>query len=182
MLVNNESSEIIRIMNSAFDKLVPEKAGLDFYPDNLKAEIDSVNEWVYETVNNGVYKCGFATAQEAYDKHVFPLFQSLDKIEGMLSKADYLVGNTLTEADLRLWTTILRFDPVYHGHFKCNIKGIEKDYPHILKWARRIYQMPKVADTVKMKMIKDSYYQSQISVSFLSMETRMQGGGGVNCY
>ncbi|GJJ68568.1 glutathionyl-hydroquinone reductase [Entomortierella parvispora] len=164
-IVNNESSEIIRMLNTAFDKLVPGKAGINLYPDHLKAEIDSVNEWIYDTVNNGVYKCGFATTQEAYDKNVYPLFESLDKIGGMLSKSDYLVGKTLTEADVRLWTTVIRFDPVYHGHFKCNIKGIEKDYPHILKWARRIYQMPKVAETVNMKWIKDGYYQSHPSMN-----------------
>ncbi|KAF9917310.1 S-glutathionyl-(chloro)hydroquinone reductase [Lobosporangium transversale] len=164
-IVNNESSEIIRMLNTAFDKLVPEKAGVNFYPPNLQSEIDSVNEWVYDTVNNGVYKSGFATSQEAYDKNVYPLFESLDRIEGILSKSDYLVGNTLTEADLRLWTTIIRFDPVYHGHFKCNIKSIEKDYPHILKWARRIYQLPKVAETVSMEHIKKHYYQSHLQIN-----------------
>jgi glutathionyl-hydroquinone reductase len=170
--VNNESSEIIRMFNSAFDRLVPGKAGINYYPDHLKTELDSVNEWIYDTVNNGVYKTGFATTQEAYDNNVYPLFKSLDRIEGMLTKTDYLVGNTLTEADLRLWTTILRFDPVYHGHFKCNIKSIEKDYPHILKWARRIYQMPKVAETVKMQWIKNGYYKSQVSVSDLYLAKR----------
>ncbi|KAG0045448.1 hypothetical protein BGZ83_009347 [Gryganskiella cystojenkinii] len=164
-IVNNESSEIIRMFNSAFDRLVPETAGINYYPEHLRHEIDSVNEWVYDTVNNGVYKSGFATTQEAYEKNVYPLFQSLDRIEGILSKADYLVGNTLTEADVRLWPTIVRFDPVYHGHFKCNIKSIQKDYPNILRWARRIYQKPKVADTVKMKFIKDGYYKSQISIN-----------------
>ncbi|KAG0212170.1 S-glutathionyl-(chloro)hydroquinone reductase [Mortierella sp. GBA30] len=162
-IVNNESSDIIRMFNTAFDRFVPEKAGINYYPDHLKAEIDSVNEWIYDTVNNGVYKCGFATAQEAYDNHVYPLFKSLDKIEDMLSKADYLVGNTLTEADIRLWTTIVRFDPAYHGHFKCNIKGIEKDYPNILRWARRIYQLPKVGETVNMDIIKKGYYNAKLA-------------------
>ncbi|KAF9340265.1 S-glutathionyl-(chloro)hydroquinone reductase [Linnemannia elongata] len=149
-IVNNESSEIIRMLNTAFDTLT---------------EIDAINEWIYDTVNNGVYKSGFATTQTAYENNVYPLFKSLDRIEDILSKADYLVGNTLTEADLRLWTTIVRFDPVYHGHFKCNIKGIEKDYPNILKWTRRIYQMPKVAETVNMEHIKKHYYQSHLQIN-----------------
>ncbi|KAF9571239.1 S-glutathionyl-(chloro)hydroquinone reductase [Mortierella alpina] len=158
-IVNNESSDIIRMFNTAFNKLVaPDKAGLDLYPDHLKAEIDVTNEWVYDTVNNGVYKTGFATSQEAYDKHVYPLFEALDKLDEIFSKSDYLVGDRMTEADIRLWPTILRFDPVYHGHFKCNIKGIEKDHPNILKWARRIYQKPGIAGTVKMDIIKAGYY------------------------
>ncbi|KAF9372189.1 S-glutathionyl-(chloro)hydroquinone reductase, partial [Podila verticillata] len=164
-IVNNESSEIIRMLNTAFDKLVPEKAGLNFYPENLRGEIDAVNEWVYDTINNGVYKSGFATTQEAYENHVHPLFKSLDRVEEILSKSNYLVGNTLTEADIRLWTTIIRFDPVYHGHFKCNIKSIEKDYPNILKHARRIYQLPKVAETVDMYHIKHHYYASHLQIN-----------------
>ncbi|KAG0316669.1 S-glutathionyl-(chloro)hydroquinone reductase [Linnemannia gamsii] len=164
-IVNNESSEIIRMLNTAFDKLVPSKAGINYYPQALRPEIDAINEWIYDTVNNGVYKSGFATTQTAYENNVYPLFQSLDRIEEILSKSNYLVGNTLTEADLRLWTTIVRFDPVYHGHFKCNIKGIEKDYPHILKWTRRIYQLPKVAETVNMEHIKKHYYQSHLQIN-----------------
>ncbi|KAG0331765.1 hypothetical protein BG000_010620 [Podila horticola] len=163
-IVNNESAEIIRMMN-AFDRFIPNRAGINFYPKHLQTDIDSVNEWIHETVNNGVYKAGFATSQTAYEDAVYPLFESLDRIEGMLSKSDYLVGNTLTEADLRLWTTIIRFDPVYHTHFKCNIKGIEKDYPNILKLARRIYQMPKVAATVKILYIKKGYFCSQVQVN-----------------
>jgi putative glutathione S-transferase len=154
-------------MMNAFDKFIPNKAGVDFHPKHLQTEIDSVNEWIYETVNNGVYKAGFATSQTAYEDAVYPLFKSLDRIEGMLSKSDYLVGNTLTEADLRLWTTIIRFDPVYHTHFKCNIKSVEKDYPNILKLARRIYQMPKVAATVDILYIKKGYYCSQVLVILL---------------
>jgi putative glutathione S-transferase len=167
-IVNNESSEIIRMLSSAFDKFIPDKASrtLNLYPDHLKTEIDSVNEWIYDTINNGVYKTGFATTQAAYEKNVYPLFESLDRVESILKESgDYLVNHTLTEADVRLWTTIVRFDPVYHGHFKCNIKGIEKDYPHILKWTRRIYQLPKVAETVKMQFIKKGYYSSMVSVS-----------------
>jgi len=154
------------MLNSAFDKFLPETSqGVNYYPPALQPQIDAVNEWIYDTINNGVYKSGFATSQEAYEKNVYPLFESLDRVEAILAESgDYLVGHTLTEADIRLWPTIVRFDPVYHGHFKCNIKSIEKDYPHILKWARRIYQMPKVADTVKMQYIKNGYYAS-ISVS-----------------
>ncbi|KAF9300182.1 hypothetical protein BGZ74_008213 [Mortierella antarctica] len=163
-IVNNESAEIIR-MKDAFDRFVPNKAGVTFYPKHLQSEIDSVNEWIYETVNNGVYQAGFATSQTAYEDAVFPLFKSLDRIEGMLSKSDYLVGNTLTEADIRLWTTIIRFDPVYYGRFKCNIKGIEKDYPNILQLARRIYQMPKVAATVDILYVKKGYFCSQVRVN-----------------
>ncbi|KAF9165541.1 S-glutathionyl-(chloro)hydroquinone reductase [Actinomortierella ambigua] len=164
-IVNNESSEIIRIMNTAFDKLVPEKAGVDFYPAALKKEIDDINEWIYDKINNGVYKSGFATTQEAYERNVVPLFEALDRVEGILSKNEYLVGGQLTEADLRLWTTIVRFDSVYHGHFKCNIKSIEKDYPHILRWARRIYQLPKVAETYSLEHIKRHYYNSHLQIN-----------------
>lgn len=121
-----------------------------------------MNHWVYDTINNGVYKVGFSTSQEAYDQHIPPLFDALDKIEATLAKDDYLVGNTLTEADVRAWTSIIRFDPVYHTHFKCNIKSIEKDYPNILKWARRIYQLPGVAETVDMDFIKKGYYKSDV--------------------
>ncbi|RUS20548.1 hypothetical protein BC937DRAFT_94983 [Endogone sp. FLAS-F59071] len=138
-IVNNESSEIIRMFNTAFDDLVPEKRGVTYYPEHLRGEIDSLNEWVYSTVNDGVYKCGFATAQAAYEKNVIPLFNSLDRLEEILSKNEFLVANTFTEADIRLWTTIVRFDPVYFGHFKCNIKSIEKDYPNILRWARQLH-------------------------------------------
>ncbi|KAI9495661.1 glutathione S-transferase [Zychaea mexicana] len=165
-LVNNESSEIIRMLNTAFDKLLPDdKKNINYYPENLRAEIDELNEWVYDTVNNGVYKSGFATSQQAYENNVHPLFKSLDRIEGILSKSDFLVANTFTEADIRLFTTIVRFDPVYHGHFKCNAKSIEKDYPHILKWTRRIYQMPGVAGTVNLEHIKKHYYMSHRQIN-----------------
>ncbi|KAL1927914.1 hypothetical protein VTP01DRAFT_3319 [Rhizomucor pusillus] len=165
-IVNNESSEIIRMFNNAFDRFLPEdKKKLDFYPESLRKEIDELNSWVYDTVNNGVYKSGFATTQEAYERNVRPLFESLDRLEDILSKHKFLVADTLTEADIRLWTTIVRFDPVYHGHFKCNIKSIEKDYPNILKWARRLYQMPGVACTVNMTHIKRHYYMSHRQIN-----------------
>ncbi|KAK9711907.1 S-glutathionyl-(chloro)hydroquinone reductase [Basidiobolus ranarum] len=165
-IVNNESSEIIRIFNSAFDEFVPEHAkGVSYYPEKLRKEIDDINEWIYDTVNNGVYKSGFATTQEAYEKNCVNVFSSLDKIEKILSEHEFLVGETFTEADIRLWTTIIRFDPVYHGHFKCNIKSIEKDYPHILRWARQIYQLPNIKETVNMEHIKKHYYMSHININ-----------------
>ncbi|KAN0084243.1 Glutathione S-transferase, C-terminal-like protein [Tylopilus felleus] len=131
-IVNNESSEIIRIFNTAFnDLLPPEKASIDIYPEQHRKEIDAINEWVYDTVNNGVYKAGFAGTQEAYEKAVYPLFDSLDRLEKMLTGKDYLVGDRLTEADIRLFVTIIRFDPVYVGHFKCNLRTIRNGYPAI---------------------------------------------------
>lgn len=123
-IVNNESSEVIRDLNSNFNSLLPagEKRDLDLYPQELRKEIDELNEWVYNDVNNGVYKSGFATTQEAYEKAVVPLFAALDKLEKILSDGrEFLIGGRLTEADVRLYTTIVRFDPVYHGHFKCNL-------------------------------------------------------------
>ncbi|RUS31609.1 hypothetical protein BC938DRAFT_477454 [Jimgerdemannia flammicorona] len=164
-IVNNESSEIIRMFNTVFDDVVPQTRGLTYYPEHLRPEIDSINEWIYDTVNNGVYKCGFATTQAAYEKNVVPLFKSLDRLEEILSKNEFLVANTFTEADIRLWTTIVRFDPVYHGHFKCNVKSIEKDYPNILRWARQIYQMPHVAGTFNLTHIKRHYYMSHRQVN-----------------
>ncbi|KAG0310608.1 S-glutathionyl-(chloro)hydroquinone reductase [Dissophora globulifera] len=164
-IVNNESSDIIRILSTSFNKLAPEKAEINYHPDDLKEEIDSVNEWVYNTINNGVYQTGLAETQDAYEKATYQLFESLDREEGILSKSDYLVGNTLTEADLSLWPTIVRFDPFYHGIFKCSLKSIEKDYPNILKWARRIYKMPGVANTVKMEHIKGHYWHTLVQIN-----------------
>jgi putative glutathione S-transferase len=127
--VNNESSEIIRMFYHAFDKLLPEdKQRLEYYPEEHRKEIDEINDWVYHKINNGVYKSGFATSQEAYESNVKPLFESLDRVEKLLDGKDYLVGNTLTEADIRLFPTIIRFDPVYVGHFKCNLKTIRDGY------------------------------------------------------
>ncbi|CAO3637301.1 unnamed protein product [Cunninghamella echinulata] len=165
-IVNNESSEIIRMLNTAFNEFIPEdKKQLNFYPEHLQKEIDAWNTPIYDNINNGVYKSGFATTQQAYENHVFNIFTWLDKVEEQLGKTDYLVGDTFTEADIRLWTTVIRFDPVYVGHFKCNIKTIEKDYPHILKWARRIYQKPGVAATVNMDHIKKHYYMSHRQIN-----------------
>jgi len=161
-IVNNESSEIIRIFNSAFnDLLPPEKAAVDMYPEELRKEIDEINEWVLETVNSGVYKTGFATSQAAYEAGVYPLFNSLDRLEKILTGKDYLVGDRLTEADIRLFVTIIRFDPVYVGHFKCNIRTIRDGYPAIHLWMRKLYwNHPVFKDTTNFEHIKTNYYWS----------------------
>lgn len=161
-IVNNESSEIIRMFNSAFDELGG--AGGDFYPVSLRSEIDAVNKRVYETLNNGVYKAGFATTQAAYDEAVHPLFETLDWLEERLSRQRFLVGNDVTEADWRLFTTLVRFDAVYAGHFKCNLKRIV-DYPNLWDYTRELYQMPGVASTVNMEHIKRHYYESHRSLN-----------------
>jgi putative glutathione S-transferase len=156
-IVNNESADIIRMLNSAFDG-IGAKPG-DYYPEELRNEIDAVNTRVYDTLNNGVYKAGFAGSQDAYDEAVVPVFETLDWLEGKLSRADYVVGNRLTEADWRLFTTLLRFDPVYHTHFKCNLKRLV-DYPALWAYTRRLYQHPAVRPTVNMDHIKGHYFQS----------------------
>jgi putative glutathione S-transferase len=161
-IVSNESAEIIRMFNSAFDGLTG--SSLDFYPEDLRADINAINERVYHTVNNGVYKSGFATTQEAYEEAVTALFETLDDLEDLLSAQRYLAGDRLTEADWRLFTTLLRFDPVYVGHFKCNIRRIE-DYPNLSNFLRELYQVPGVADTVDMATIKQHYYGSHESVN-----------------
>src|SRR5262249_36066335 len=129
--------------------------------------IDEVNTWMYDGINNGVYKAGFATAQAVYERECRHVFATLDRVEARLAKdgRKFLVGDRLTEADIRLFTSVLRFDPVYHGHFKCNLKCITHDYPSILRWLRRIYQMPHVADTVNLHHIKWGYYSSQVSIN-----------------
>ncbi|MGX1309602.1 putative glutathione S-transferase [Amorphus suaedae] len=161
-IVSNESADIIRMFNSAFDG-VGAAAG-DYYPEALRSEIDAVNDRVYETVNNGVYRSGFATSQEAYEEAVTPLFETLDWLEERLSKHRFLVGDRLTEADVRLFTTLVRFDPVYHGHFKCNVRRIV-DYPNLWNYTRDIYQRPGVRETVDLTHIKNHYYQSHASVN-----------------
>ena len=160
--VNNESSEIIRMFNSAFDALGATSG--DYYPEDLRDQIDPVNDRIYHTVNNGVYKAGFATTQAAYEEAVMPLFETLDWIEGILADSRYLVGDRITEADWRLFTTLVRFDPVYNGHFKCNIRRIV-DYPNLWGYTRELYQVPKVADTVHFDHIKGHYYQSHDMVN-----------------
>ncbi|EIW80266.1 hypothetical protein CONPUDRAFT_82579 [Coniophora puteana RWD-64-598 SS2] len=139
-IVSNESADIIRMLNTAFnDQLPADKAAIDIYPEVYRNEIDEINSWVYDTVNNGVYRSGFATTQKAYEDAVVPLFKSLDRLEKILEGKDYLVGDRLTEADIRLWVTIIRFDPVYFSHFKCNIRDIRHDYPNLNRWLKNLY-------------------------------------------
>jgi putative glutathione S-transferase len=162
LFVSNESSEIIRMLNSAFDG-IGAKPG-DYYPEALRTEIDKLNAQIYDNVNNGVYKAGFATTQEAYEQAVWPLFETLDELEQRLSKQRYLLGKQITEVDWRLFTTLIRFDAVYHGHFKCNLKQIE-DYPHLADYVRELYQWPGVAGTVNMQHIKEHYYRSHATIN-----------------
>ncbi len=161
-IVNNESSEIIRMLNTAFDHLGAEPG--DYYPEPLREEIDAVNERVYHTLNNGVYKSGFATTQEAYEEAVGPLFETMDWLEERLAASRYLVGDTLTEADIRLFTTLVRFDPVYHGHFKCNIRRVT-DYPNLWGFTRDLYQHPRIRPTVDFDHIKRHYYASHDTIN-----------------
>ena len=156
-IVSNESSEIIRMFNSAFDAITGNTD--DYWPQPLRAQIEEVNNRIYDTVNNGVYQAGFASTQDAYDAAVVPLFDSLEWIEGILSSSRYLLGDTLTEADWRLFTTLVRFDMVYHLHFKCNRKRII-DYPNLWAYTRELYQMPGIADTVVMDHIVRHYHYS----------------------
>ena len=161
-IVSNESGDIIRMFNSAFDGIGATPG--DFYPEDLRQQIDEVNQRVYDTVNNGVYKAGFATTQDAYEEAVVPLFDTLDWLEQRLSKNRYLCGERLTEADWRLFTTLLRFDPVYVGHFKCNLRRIQ-DYPNLSGFLRELYQVPGVKDTVNFQHIKHHYYESQDTIN-----------------
>jgi len=161
-IVSNESPEIIRMFNSAFDEIGA--APGDFFPEAKRAEIDALNERIYDTVNNGVYKAGFATTQDAYDEAVTPLFETLDWLDARLEKQRYLTGNSITEADWRLFTTLVRFDPVYVGHFKCNIRRIS-DYANLSGYVRDLYQQPEVGKTVNMEHIKNHYYASHDSIN-----------------
>jgi len=161
-IVNNESSEIIRMLNSAFDKFAD--SDVDFYPLALQEKIDSINELVYNTINNGVYRAGFATTQAAYDRAFDILFTTLDKLEERLSTQRYLVDNYLSEADWRLFTTLVRFDAVYYGHFKCNKKRL-LDYPNLWAYTRELYQYPGIAATVNMDHIKLHYHASHKSIN-----------------
>ena len=161
-IVSNESSEIIRMFNSAFDGLGA-KYG-DYYPLSLRPEIDLVNARIYDTVNNGVYKAGFATSQSAYEEAVGPLFDTLDWLEERLSAQRYLCGEQLTEADIRLFTTLIRFDMVYVGHFKCNLRRIA-DYPALSAYVRDVYQLPGIAETVRPDHIKGHYYRSHPTIN-----------------
>ncbi|BBI66971.1 MULTISPECIES: glutathione S-transferase family protein [Psychrobacter] len=161
-IVSNESSEIIRMFNSAFDD-VGALAG-DFSPASLLPEIDDINAFVYTTINNGVYKAGFSTTQEAYEEAVIELFAALDTLEARLADKRYLTGSTITEADWRLFTTLVRFDAVYVGHFKCNLRRII-DYPNLWGYLRDLYQVPGIAETVNMEHIKQHYYTSHANIN-----------------
>ncbi|MDQ6962167.1 MAG: glutathione S-transferase family protein [Mariprofundaceae bacterium] len=161
-IVSNESSEIIRMFNDAFNHLTGNE--LDFYPEALRAEIDAVNADVYEHINNGVYRCGFATSQAAYDRAFDALFAALQRMEDRLDEQRYLVGDTLTEADWRLFTTLVRFDAVYFGHFKCNFQSIA-DYPNLSNYLRDLYQYPDIAQTVDLDHIQQHYYYSHDTIN-----------------
>ncbi len=161
-IVNNESSEIIRMLNSAFDALTEIKT--DYYPPALRAEIDRVNDLVYPNVNNGVYRAGFATSQAAYEEAARGVFATLDQLEQRLSGQRYLAGRQITEADWRLFTTLIRFDSVYFSHFKCNLRRIT-DYHNLWNYLRELYQVPRIAETVSIEQIKRHYYGSQRQVN-----------------
>jgi putative glutathione S-transferase len=157
-IVNNESSEIIRMLNGEFQQLAT-RPELDLYPESLRASIDGFNAWIYPGINNGVYRAGFAQTQSAYSKAVREVFAALDRAESVLADTRYLCGDALTEADVRLFVTLLRFDPVYVTHFKCNIRRIV-DYPNLWGYTRDIYQLPGVSETVNMEHIKRHYFES----------------------
>ncbi|KPB00467.1 glutathione S-transferase family protein [Ahrensia marina] len=161
-IVSNESSEIIRMFNTAFNEITGDDS--DYYPEELRSGIDEINERVYNTLNNGVYRSGFATTQDAYEEAVYPLFETLDMLEERLSTNRYLMDDKITEADWRLFTTLVRFDPVYFGHFKCNIRRIV-DYPNIWNYTKELYQHKNVAETVNMHHIKAHYYASHETVN-----------------
>jgi putative glutathione S-transferase len=161
-IVSNESAEIVRMLNTAFDDVGANHN--DFYPEDLRAEIDELNSFIYPNVNNGVYRAGFATTQEAYEEAATAVFAALDKLEGRLATRRYLTGDRFTEADIRLFTTLIRFDPVYHGHFKCNLRRIV-DYPNLWGFVRDVYQMPGIADTVHVDFIKRHYYGSHANLN-----------------
>ncbi|EFM58251.1 glutathione S-transferase [Brucella sp. BO2] len=161
-IVSNESAEIIRMLNHAFNEFGD--ATLDFYPAALRNQIDTLNDFIYPNINNGVYRAGFATTQEAYEEAFQQVFAALDTLEQKLSQQRYLAGSSLTEADWRLFTTLVRFDPVYVGHFKCNLRRLA-DYPNLWNYTRDLYQTPGVAETVNMEHIKGHYYRSHKTIN-----------------
>jgi putative glutathione S-transferase len=161
-IVSNESPEIIRMLNSAFDTITSDHT--DYYPAELRGEIDAINEKVFRNINNGVYRTGFASTQEAYEEAFLDVFGALDELEALLSRRRYLAGGRITEADWRLFTTLVRFDAVYYSHFKCNLRRIG-DYPNLSNYLRDLYQVPGVAETVKMDQIKRHYYMSQLNIN-----------------
>ncbi len=162
-IVNNESEEIIRFFNSEFNEIAahPER---DFFPEELRSQILSVNEWIYEGINNGVYRCGFARSQAAYDQAVTRLFDALDRAEALLEGQRYLAGDRFTEADIRLFTTLIRFDAVYVTHFKCNVRRLV-DYPHLWAYTRELYAHPAFRETTDLDHIKNHYYQSHETIN-----------------
>ena len=162
-IVNNESAEIIRMLNSEFQEFAT-NPGINLYPESKRGQIDELNDWIYPNINNGVYRCGFATTQRAYSKAFTTLFNSLDRLEKILASSRYLTGNDLTEADVRLFTTLIRFDSVYVTHFKTNLRRIV-DYPNIWGFTRDVYQLPGVAETVNMTHIKSHYFQSHTHIN-----------------
>ncbi|XP_034700169.1 glutathionyl-hydroquinone reductase YqjG-like isoform X1 [Vitis riparia] len=162
-IVNNESSEIIRMFNTEFNDIA-ENPSLDLYPPHLQAQIDKINDWIYSGINNGVYKCGFAKKQEPYDEAVKNLYEALDKCEEILSKQRFLCGNTLTESDIRLFVTLIRFDEVYAVHFKCN-KKLLREYPNLFNYTKEIFQIPGMSSTVHVEHIKKHYYGSHPSIN-----------------
>ncbi len=161
-IVNNESSEIIRMLNEAFDD-IGAKPG-DYYPEDLRSEIDTWNDEIYDSVNNGVYKAGFAKTQANYKEAVEELFRVLDKLDAHLEGKDYLVGDRLTEADIRLFVTLIRFDPVYVGHFKCNLQQI-REYKNLSAYTRSLYQIPEFKETINFDHIKKHYYMSHLDIN-----------------
>jgi len=163
IVVNNESSEIIRMLNGEFDD-VAGYPDVDLYPGPLRAEIDALNEWIYPEINNGVYRCGFARTQVAYSQAVQILFAALDRVEAILERRRYLCGDQLTEADVRLFTTLVRFDCVYVSHFKCNVRRLV-DYPNLWGYTRDIFQLPGVAETVNLEHIKRHYFESHRQIN-----------------
>lgn len=161
-IVSNESSEIIRMFNGAFDRMGA--APGDYYPVDLRTEIDAMNARVYANVNNGVYRAGFAKTQEAYEEAVYPLFETLDFLDQHLARSRYLCGSQMSEADIRLFTTLVRFDPVYVGHFKCNLRRLA-DYENLFGFARDMYQTGRIASTCRFDHIKNHYYQSHLDIN-----------------
>ncbi|KAF6230976.1 hypothetical protein HO173_010884 [Letharia columbiana] len=172
-IVSNESSEIIRMFYTEFDDIIHDKyRSVDLFPEKLRAEIEGTNDWTYNDINNGVYKSGFATTQEAYEKAVKPLFASLDRAEAHLAEhaAPYYFGTNITEADVRLYTTIVRFDPVYVQHFKCNIRDIRSGYPSLHKWLRKLYwDVPAFKNTTQFEHIKNHYTKSHKQINPFSV-------------
>jgi putative glutathione S-transferase len=162
-IVSNESAEIIRMFNTEFDSIA-QRPDLDYYPETLRTEIDAMNAFVYPSINNGVYRCGFATTQAAYEEAFSDLFSALDRLEELLGQQRYVVGDQMTEADWRLFTTLVRFDAVYVGHFKCNLRRIA-DMPNIHGYLRELYQVPGVAETVNLTHIKRHYYESHGTIN-----------------